>query len=124
MMASCSAAPAFPLTERPTPARFLVNAEAAFRAALTESLDGLELCDRNMLRFHYFHGLTVDQLAEMFCSHRAAVVRQLARIRERMLRDLRRGLASRLLLDRPALDQLLEVVRGRFDLAITRMLRT
>jgi RNA polymerase sigma-70 factor len=124
MMASCSAAPAFPLTERPTPAHFLVNAEAAFRAALTESLDGLELCDRNMLRFHYFHGLTVDQLADMFCSHRAAVVRQLAKIRERMLRDTRRGLAARLPLAKHELEQLLDVARSRFDLAITRILRT
>ena len=124
MMASCSAAPAFPLDERPTPSRLLADAEAAFRRALIESLEGLEVCDRNMLRFHYFHGLTVDQLADMFCSHRAAVVRQLARIRERMLRDTRRGLAARLPLDKHALDRLLEVARGRFDLAITRILRT
>ena len=124
MMASCSAASAFPLPERPTPARFLIDAEAAFRGALTESLDGLELCDRNMLRFHYFHGLSVDQLADMFCSPRAAVVRQLARIRDRMLRDTRRGLAARLPLDKHQLDQLLEIARSRFDLAITRILRT
>jgi RNA polymerase sigma-70 factor (ECF subfamily) len=124
MMASCPAAPVFSLAERPASARFPVAAEAAIRRALAESFENLEVCDRNMLRFHYFHGLTVDQLAEMFCSHRAAVVRQLARIRERMLRDLRRGVATRLLLDRPALDQLLEVVRDRFDLAITRLLRT
>jgi RNA polymerase sigma-70 factor (ECF subfamily) len=123
MMASCSLAPAFPLTERPAPARFLIDAEAAFRDALLESFEGLALCDRNMLRFHYFHGLGVDQLAELCCSHRPAVVRQLARIRERMLRDARRGLAARLPLDRHQLDRLLEVARGRFDLAITRILR-
>jgi len=123
-MASCSAASAFPLTERPTPARFPVGAEPAFRGALTDSFEDLELCDRNMLRFHYFHGLSVDQLADMFCSSRAAVVRQLARIRDRMLRDTRRGLAARLPLDKHELDQLLDVVRSRFDLAITRVLRT
>ena len=57
MMASGSAAPCFP-PERASQARFLVGAEAAFRNALTDSIEGLELCDRNMLRFHYFHGLT------------------------------------------------------------------
>jgi RNA polymerase sigma-70 factor, ECF subfamily len=124
MMASCSAASAFPLTERPTPARFLMGSEAAFRGALIESFEGLELCDRNMLRFHYFHGLGVDQLADMFCSSRTAVVRQLARIRERLLRDTRRGLAARLPLDKHQLDQLLDLARSRFDLAITRVLRT
>ena len=123
MVASCSAA-SVSLPEPPVPARFLVGAEAAFRGALTDSLDALELCDRNMLRFHYFHGLSVDQLADMFCIHRAAVVRQLSRIRERMLRDVRRGLAARLPLDRHQLEHLIDVARHRFDLAITRILRT
>jgi RNA polymerase sigma-70 factor, ECF subfamily len=102
----------------------LAGAEAAFRDALTESFHGLELCDRNVLRFHYFHGLTVDQLEDVLCSHRAVVVRQLARIRERMLRETRRSLAARLRLERCALDQLLDVARQRFDLAITRLLRS
>jgi RNA polymerase sigma-70 factor (ECF subfamily) len=106
------------------PARFLADAEAAFRDALTESLESLELCDRNMLRFHYFHGLGIAQLAEMFCSQRATVIRQLARIRERMLRDTRRRLAARLPVDRHELDRLLDVARSRFDLAVTRVLRT
>jgi RNA polymerase sigma-70 factor (ECF subfamily) len=123
MVASCSLA-SVSLPEPPVPARFLAGAEAAFRGALTDSLEALELCDRNMLRFHYFHGLRVDQLADLFCLHRAAVIRQLARIRERLLRDTRRGLAARLPLDRHELDQLIEVARSRFDLAITRILRT
>jgi RNA polymerase sigma-70 factor (ECF subfamily) len=123
MMVSGSAAPCFP-PERASQARFAMGAEAAFRDALTDSLEGLELCDRNMLRFHYFHGLSVDQLADMFCSHRAAVVRQLARIRERVLRDTRRGLAVRLQLDKHQLDRLVDLVRSRLDLAIARVLRT
>jgi RNA polymerase sigma-70 factor len=124
MMASWSPAPAQRLPERPSQRRLLAGAEAAFRDALVESIEGLELCDRNLLGFHYFHGLTVDQLAEMYSCPRAAVARQLARIRERMLRDTRRGLAARLRLDKPELDRLLDVARSRFDLAITRVLRS
>lgn len=123
MVASCSAAPSFPVSEQASQARFLVGTEAAFRDALIDSLEGLELCDRNMLRFHYFHGLTVDQLANMFCSHRATVVRQLARIRERVLRDTRRGLAVRLQVDKQQLDHLVDLARSRLDLAIARVLR-
>jgi RNA polymerase sigma-70 factor, ECF subfamily len=124
MVASCAAASTFPLSERVSQARLLVDAEAAFRDALTSSLEALELCDRNMLRFHYFHGLSVDQLADMFCSQRAAVVRQLARIRERVLRDTRRGLSVRLQVDKSQLDHLVDLARSRLDLAITRVLRT
>ena len=99
------------------------GAEAAFRDALTESLDRLEVCDRNLLRFHYFHGLRVDQLARVRCSPRTAVVRQLARIRERLLRDTRRGLAARLELDHHGLDRVVDVARSRLDLALARILR-
>jgi DNA-directed RNA polymerase specialized sigma24 family protein len=91
-------------------ARLRADAEAAFRDVLADSLAGLELCDRNLLTFHLFHGLTVDQLAEMFYRPRAAVVRQLGRIRERLLRDTRRGLAARLVL-------------SHLDHAVTRLLR-
>lgn len=123
MVAPCSAAPALPGAEQSS-ARFSVDAEAALRRALTDSFEGLEVCNRNMLRFHYFHRLTVDQLADVFCSHRAAVVRRLAKIRERMLRDTRRGLAARLPLDKHELDRLIDIARSRFDFAITRILRT
>jgi len=99
------------------------SVETAFRDALVESLDGLPLCDRNLIRFHHFHGLGADQLAEMFSTHRAAVVRQLGRIRERLLRETRRGLAARLALPRDVLDRVLDVARGRFDVAIARVLR-
>ena len=104
-------------------AAHLVEAEAACRDALCASLAALEVCDRNLLRFHYFHGLTIGQLAEMFSTPRPTVLRQLARIRERMLRDTRRGLAARLSLGRAELDQLHALVRERFDLAVARILR-
>jgi hypothetical protein len=101
-----------------------MNADAAFRDALTESLESLALCDGNMVRFHHYHGLGVDQLAEMFCSPRPAVVKQLARIHDRLLRDTRRGLALRLQIDKHQLDRLVELARRRLDLAITSILRT
>jgi DNA-directed RNA polymerase specialized sigma24 family protein len=123
MTTSGSEPKAPPSPVRVPEARLPAGAEAAFRDALVASLDGLPLCDRNLLRFHYFHGLGADQLAGMFSSQPTAVLRQLGRIRERMLRDVRRGLAARLSLDRPELDRLLELARDRFDLAITRVLR-
>ena len=100
------------------------SVETAFRDALVESLHGLPLCERNLLGFHYFHGLGADQLAEMFSTHRSAMVRQLGRIRERLLRDTGRGLAARLALPRDVLDRVLDVARSRFDVALARVLRS
>jgi DNA-directed RNA polymerase specialized sigma24 family protein len=124
MMASSSPAWTPQVAERQSQPRLCTSVETAFRDALIESLDGLPLCDRNLIGFHYVHGLGADQLAEMFSTHRAAVVRRLGRIRERLLRDTRRGLAARLVPERsPALDRVLDVARSRFDVAIARVLR-
>jgi len=124
MVASCAAAPAsLPFPDAIRQARLLHDAEAAFRDVLAESLARLPLADHNLLRFHYFHGRTVDQVAHLCCRPPAAVVRQLARIRERILRDARRGLAARLTLDKPELERLLAVARSRFDRAIACLLR-
>lgn len=123
MVAGISTAQTSSLAAR-GPARSPTGVEAAFRDALLASFDALELCDRNLLRFHYFHGVAVEQLADMFSTPRATVARRLARIRERLLRDTRRGLALRLELDGHGLDRLLEVARERFDLAIARSLRS
>ncbi|HMG56455.1 MAG TPA: hypothetical protein VK601_23305 [Kofleriaceae bacterium] len=123
-MASWSPAPHPALAERPSQARIRGGVEAAFRDALLEAFDGLPLCDRNLIRLHHCHGRGVDQLAEMLSTQRAAVVRQLARLRERLLRDVRRGLAARLPLDRDALDRLLDVVHSRLDIALARVLRS
>jgi hypothetical protein len=90
---------------------------------MADSVERLELCDRNLLRFHYFHGVGVDQLAEMFAIPRTGMVRQLARIRDRLLRDTRRGLAARLALDKHELDAVLDLARSRFELVIARVLR-
>ena len=118
MMASSTAPASEPLSVR------IASTETAFRDALTESIERLELGDRNLLRFHYGHGLPLDQLADLFCSHRPTIQRRLARIREQLLRDTRRGLATRLPLAKAELDHLLALARARFDFALTRVLRS
>jgi|GEM_PF-5142579 len=123
MVACAAPMPSQTYSEAARQARRQADAEAAFREVLATSLAGLELCDRNLVTFHYFHGLTVDQLAEMFCRPRAAVVRQLSRIRERLLRETQRGLTARLMLTRPELARVLDLARSRLDHAITRLLR-
>lgn len=125
MVASCAAPMSSPTyaSEAARQARRQADAEAAFRDVLAQSLAGLELCDRNLLTFHHVHRLSVDQLAEMFYRPRAAVARQLGRIRERLLREIHRGLAARLVLTRPELERLLELARSHLDHAVTRLLR-
>jgi RNA polymerase sigma-70 factor len=124
MVASCAASTSSqPYSAAARQAQLQADAEAAFRDVLAGSLAGLELCDRNLIAFHHVHRLSVDQLAEMFYRPRAAVVRQLARIRERLLREVHRGLAARLVLTRPEIERLLDLARSHLDHAIARLLR-
>jgi hypothetical protein len=102
--------------------------EAAFRDALVESLAALPLRDHNLLRFHYFRGLRVDQLAQLFATQRGAMARQLERIHDRLLRDTERGLAVRLPHAGtdlgPDLARVLGAVRSNFEHAIALVLRS
>lgn len=127
MMASWSPRSTPPISDPATPAPDRRGVESAFRDAVTDCVARLELCDRNLITFHHVHGLGVDQLAEMYSIPRAGMVRQLSRIRERVLRDLRRSLAARLARDRDdgdrQIDRLLELARRRFDQVIARVLR-
>ncbi|HET9622618.1 MAG TPA: hypothetical protein VFP84_14700 [Kofleriaceae bacterium] len=117
------ASPAAPVPPPAAPgSRLLVDAEAACRAALLASLAALEVGDCNLLRFHYLHGVALAPLADMFCTPPSAMARQLARLRERIVRDTRRGLAARLALGKPELDRLADIVRARFDHVIARVL--
>lgn len=97
--------------------------EAAFRAALVDSVAGLALRDRNLIDFHHGRGVGIDRLAAMFGTPRAAIVRQLDRIRARLLRDTRRGLAARMPLERDELDGVIELADRRFAWVLARVLR-
>jgi DNA-directed RNA polymerase specialized sigma24 family protein len=121
MVATCAAASSSP--DPGLDRQLLPRAEGAFRAALTASLDDLPVADQNLLHFHYRRGLPTAQLAELFCASPSAIVRQLDRVRERLLRDVRRHLAARTQLARPQLDQLLELARQRLDPALRSVLR-
>jgi RNA polymerase sigma-70 factor (ECF subfamily) len=109
----------------PSPEHALIaaRAEAAFRGALTRSLSALAPDDRNLLRFHYFHGFTIDQLATQFQRHRATVIRQLNRIRACILVETRKQLAQDLRLAPAELDHWIDAARSRFELTISRVLR-
>lgn len=105
------------------PSAVPLEAEAAFRAALLDALHGLALGDRNLVRLHYGHRRSLVELAAMFSTQPAAIARQLARICERLLRDIRRGLAARLARPRREIDALMTLARGCLELAIASVLR-
>ncbi|MEZ4451436.1 MAG: sigma-70 family RNA polymerase sigma factor [Nannocystaceae bacterium] len=98
--------------------RYRVEFEAAFR----EAMAGLQAEQRNLLRHHYLHGLTLDQLAPLLGVHRSSVARRIARARQELLAATRRSLSARLQTSRGELEELLALIESRIDLSIERHL--
>ena len=101
-------------------------ARARYGEACADSLRaafaGLTPRERNLLRMHHLHGLTVDELAPSFGVHRATVARWLAAARERLLDRTRAGLRERLGVGDATVDSILRELRGRVDVTVTRLL--
>jgi RNA polymerase sigma-70 factor (ECF subfamily) len=90
----------------------------AFAAALGE----LEPAQRNLLRLHYLHGLSIDELGGLLRIHRSSAARRIVKTRETLLTGTRRSLQARLSLGRRDFEQLMGLVASRLDLSIERFL--
>jgi RNA polymerase sigma-70 factor (ECF subfamily) len=81
------------LTVDPAPAdpeTVLMRADAGvlMRAAIEQATAALEPRERTLLRLYYVGGLSIDRLATMFHVHRATIARQIAEIRETVLKGV------------------------------------
>lgn len=93
-----------------------------FAAAFAAALGELEPAQRNLLRLHYLHGLSIDELGGLFRIHRSSAARRIVKARETLLSGTRRALQARLSLGRRDFEQLMGLVQSRLDLSIERFL--
>ena len=107
-----------------SPELMLVKAEyrAAFRDAYRAALQELDAHDKNLLRLHLVGGLTLAELATMYGQHRATVVRNLARIRETILRSTEAALKKTLKLRPAELASVWGLVRSQLDVSVMSLL--
>lgn len=99
---------------------------ARYREAATESLRAafaaLTPRERNLLRMHHLHGLTVDELAPSLGVHRATVARWIAAARDHLLAETRSGLVTRLDIGASTVDSILEGIASEVDVSVVRLL--
>nr|WP_255216340.1 sigma-70 family RNA polymerase sigma factor [Pseudenhygromyxa sp. WMMC2535] len=98
--------------------QYRVEFEQAFSAAMA----GLSPEQRNLLRHHYLHGLSFDQIGGIYSLHRSSVARRIDKARKTLLAETRRGLAARLATNRDEFDRLFALIASRIDLSIERHL--
>ncbi len=93
-----------------------------FRVAFRAALGRLEARERNLLRLHHVHGLSMDAVSATYQAPRSTVARWIARARERLLALTREELTARLGLTSHELDSLLRLVRSQLDVSLRLLL--
>ena len=95
---------------------------AAFKAALEDALQSLTAQERNVLRMHLLHGLSIDAIGSTYQVHRATAARWLTAIRAKLDEETRRLLRERRGLTDPEVDSLVRLVESRIQVSFQRVL--
>ena len=99
--------------------RYRAEFAGAFRAAMAS----LTSQERNVLRLHLLDGLNIEQIGNLYGTHRSTVARWIARSREGLLEETRRRLGEKLSLGRAELESLMGLLRSQLDVSINRLLK-
>lgn len=101
-----------------------VNYRHAFRQAFEQAAGALDPEARNVLRDHFVHGLSIDEMAAAHGIHRATAARRLAKAREDLLKDTRRILIAKLSLSRDELASVMRLIESKLHVSVERLFRT
>lgn len=91
---------------------------AQVQAALQRALDTLPARDRNLLRFSYVDGLSIDEIGAFYRIHRTTAGRWVARAREAIVAETRRLVRQELAVSDSELDSLLRAVRSYLHITL------
>lgn len=94
---------------------------AQFRQAFEESALALSPEDRNLLRYHFAHGLTVDQIGALYNIHRSTAARRVAKARDDLLSGTRARLMTLLRIGRAELDSVMRMIESDLHLSLHRL---
>lgn len=93
-----------------------------FRVAFRAALGRLDARERNLLRLHHVHGLSMDAVSATYQAPRSTVARWIALARERLLTLTREELTTRLGLTPDELDSLLRIVRSQLEVSLRQLM--
>ena len=93
-----------------------------FGLAFQEAVAGLEPEHRNTLRAYHVKGMTIDQIAVAFGTHRATAARRVTRARELLMERTRECLKQRLKLSTKDLESILNLIQSQLHVSVARIL--
>lgn len=95
----------------------------AFKAAFEEAAASLDAEERNLLRMHFAHGRTIDELGVLHHAHRATMARRIGRARDQLVAGTKRSLMKNLRVDRAEYDSILRLIESDVHVSLSRVLR-
>jgi RNA polymerase sigma-70 factor len=93
---------------------------AAFAECFAKAAATLEPRQRNWLRLHVLENVGLEEIARLYGTSRATVVRQLAEARAHLLRATRKALGQQLGVDVRELDSIMGLIESRLDASVAR----
>lgn len=93
-----------------------------FRLALQRAIELLGPDERNALRCHYLHCMSIDRMAEVFGTHRATAARRLVRARVQLLRLTCEQLRSALGADTEEIRSVIRRAHDQSTMSVARLL--
>jgi RNA polymerase sigma-70 factor (ECF subfamily) len=94
---------------------------SVFEQAFRRAADQLDVEDRNILRYHYVDGFSIDRIAVIYDLHRASVARRIHKARETLLEATRAALRAENFGSDSELESVLRAVESRVDLSVTKL---
>lgn len=95
--------------------------QEAFQRAFVLALSQLNDREKSLLRMHYLDGMTLEQLATIYRTHRATAVRWLAAARQRLLDRTRATLVEQLHVPFSDCDSIIQSAREQLELTFQRL---
>lgn len=92
------------------------------KAAIQAALEALSPRERNLLRQHFLHGLSFEQIASLYRVHRVTMARWYRKVRLSLLEHTRLSLAAQLNLPPEQLDSLAGNLLSQVSLSLDRLL--
>ena len=93
-----------------------------FKAAFEPAVAALSPRQRNLLRFHLLHRLTIDDIGALYRVHRATAARWIESARNELLLETKQRMMERLRSSPSEVDGILGVIRSQLDVSIQRIL--
>jgi len=94
-----------------------------FETAFREAVSALTSRERNLLRYHFLSGLSIDQIGTIYHIHRATAARWVAQARERLATETRKRFQAAAPTHAKSFVEIMELVRSQLNLNLADMLK-